>query len=98
MKWHKLFLTQGVLLLTLLLAFGSCTTSSELEERDWKLVWADEFNGGAGESPDPTGPAGTPRNVRMQNARSAVIRSPTDRKRIAAQAWPPITAGRKLVD
>jgi len=44
MKWNKLFLTKGILLLTLLLSIWSCTNSSELEERDWELVWADEFD------------------------------------------------------
>lgn len=52
MKWNRLFLTQGVLLLTLLLTFGSCTSSNEIEERSWQLTWQDEFEGEAGDSPD----------------------------------------------
>ena len=52
MKWNKLFLNNSILLLTLIIAFWSCTNSSELEERNWQLVWEDSFEGQAGQSPD----------------------------------------------
>lgn len=54
MKWNRLILIKGVLSLTLLLIFGSCTSSNEIEERSWQLTWQDEFEGEAGESPDPS--------------------------------------------
>lgn len=52
MKWNKIFLNNSVLLLTIILAFWSCTNSSELEERSWQITWQDEFNSQAGQSPD----------------------------------------------
>jgi len=52
MKWTKLYLTKYALLFTLLLVLGSCTNSSEIEERNWQLVWADDFEGPVDESPN----------------------------------------------
>lgn len=52
MKLNKLFLLQGFLSLIVILAIGSCTNSSELEERNWQIVWQDEFEGQAGQLPN----------------------------------------------
>lgn len=52
MKRNKLFLLQGFLSLIVILAIGSCTNSSELEERNWQIVWQDEFEGQAGQLPN----------------------------------------------
>jgi beta-glucanase (GH16 family) len=43
MKWNKLFITSSVLLVTFLLAFWGCE-SSEFPERNYTLVWQDEFD------------------------------------------------------
>lgn len=52
MKWNKLVLKNIVLLLTLIVAFGGCTNTTELEEHNWQITWQDEFNGPAGQAPD----------------------------------------------
>lgn len=52
MKLNKLFLLQSVLSLAVILAIGSCTSSSDLEQRNYQITWQDEFNGQAGQSPD----------------------------------------------
>jgi len=44
MKRHKLYLTSGVLLLSLIFTFWSCIDSNELEEHTWQIVWQDEFD------------------------------------------------------
>jgi len=44
MKWNNRYFTNSVLLLTLLFAFCSCEEASELPNRDWQLVWQDEFD------------------------------------------------------
>lgn len=38
------------------LSFSSCEveTTQQLEERNWRLTWSDEFDGEAGQAPDPT--------------------------------------------
>ncbi len=42
-------------LLMVVLAMGiGCDNSSDSSEREWQLVWEDEFDGSAGQSPDPT--------------------------------------------
>lgn len=43
-------------LTVLLLGFSACEVDEEqqLEDRSWNLVWSDEFDGAAGESPDPS--------------------------------------------
>ncbi len=40
---------------TLMLTLTQCDTDDkqELDNRNWQLVWSDEFDGAAGESPDP---------------------------------------------
>lgn len=40
----------------LLIALSGCETENiqKIESRNWELVWSDEFNGAAGESPDTT--------------------------------------------
>jgi beta-glucanase (GH16 family) len=42
------------LLLLVLVAFNSCSDTSGPEERNWQLVWQDEFDGPAGQLPDST--------------------------------------------
>jgi beta-glucanase (GH16 family) len=58
MKTNILFTTMGKLasLFVLSLIVGSCTPDNfqKLDERNWELVWSDEFNGNAGVLPDPT--------------------------------------------
>jgi hypothetical protein len=42
------------MLLVLLFAFPGCERDDfqKLDQRNWQLVWSDEFNGAAGEQPD----------------------------------------------
>jgi beta-glucanase (GH16 family) len=45
----------GALLLFVGLAFSSCDDDNDLNaERQWQLVWEDDFNGSAGDSVDPS--------------------------------------------
>jgi len=54
MKWVKLIFNL-TLLITIAAAFViSCSDSTSPDEREWKLVWQDEFEGTAGQSPDST--------------------------------------------
>jgi beta-glucanase (GH16 family) len=48
------FLGLSITLLAVLFFIGSCKTDDSPGEKNWELVWADEFNGSAGESPDAT--------------------------------------------
>ncbi len=50
MKRYKLVLTFSTLFL--ILSLVSCTQTNEPEERNWQLVWQDEFDGPAGQSPN----------------------------------------------
>lgn len=52
MNWNKINLIGSILLITLFLTLLSCTNSNELEERNWQIVWQDDFEGNAGQSPD----------------------------------------------
>lgn len=52
MKLFKSIFRNNIPLLTILLIFWSCTSSTELEERNWELVWEDNFNGEANQAPD----------------------------------------------
>lgn len=45
---------KSCLLLILSWAFISCEEESLIKERDWQLVWEDNFDGAAGQSPDST--------------------------------------------
>lgn len=51
-KTHKIVIFSLVCLIFL----AGCATDDlqKLEPRNWQLVWSDEFNGEAGESPDPS--------------------------------------------
>jgi beta-glucanase (GH16 family) len=42
----------GALLFLLAFAFSSCEDDNAIEKRNWQLVWEDEFEGPAGQSPD----------------------------------------------
>ena len=42
------------LLIVILVLFIGCDSTSDSSERAWQLVWQDEFDGSAGQSPDPT--------------------------------------------
>jgi beta-glucanase (GH16 family) len=44
MRQNNLILTNIFLFLILLLVSAGCTQSTEIEERNWNLVWQDEFN------------------------------------------------------
>lgn len=53
MKTYKLISISPIFLLSmLLLTLWSCSSTDEIEKRDWKLVWQDEFN--APGAPDAT--------------------------------------------
>ena len=56
MKYNNLtFSTNVFLFLSLLLVFAACMDDdNEIKERTWELVWEDEFEGTAGQSPDET--------------------------------------------
>lgn len=56
MKINYRILVSAALFSIMLFMFAGCDKSNEqkLEEKDWQLVWSDEFNGPAGESPDST--------------------------------------------
>ena len=54
MNWHSSRFSSMALLLLALVAFNSCSDTSGPEERNWQLVWQDEFDGPAGQSPDST--------------------------------------------
>lgn len=56
MKINYRILVSATLFSIMLFMFAGCDKSNEqkLEEKDWQLVWSDEFNGPAGESPDST--------------------------------------------
>ena len=47
---------QCIALISALVVFASCKKEAiqKLEPRNWQLVWSDEFEGTAGQSPDPT--------------------------------------------
>jgi beta-glucanase (GH16 family) len=57
MKTNNLLINIGrsALLLTVSLMVGSCTPDDyqKLDERNWELVWSDDFTGNAGTLPDP---------------------------------------------
>ena len=50
----RLLITKVLCLLIVSAAFISCEEDSLIQERDWQLVWEDNFEGAAGESPDAT--------------------------------------------
>jgi beta-glucanase (GH16 family) len=58
MKTNNPFITMSKLasLLVLSIIVGSCTPDNfqKLDERNWELVWSDDFTGNAGTLPDPT--------------------------------------------
>ena len=53
MKWNKLIWAQSILLLVAVIGLSSCLEDDELPQRNWQLVWSDEFDGAAGELPNP---------------------------------------------
>jgi beta-glucanase (GH16 family) len=44
MKRNNIYSISSILLAALLIAFGGCIKENELEERNWQLVWQDEFD------------------------------------------------------
>jgi beta-glucanase (GH16 family) len=52
MKVNKIIMKNWRSLLILAFAFWSCTNSTDIEQRNWQIVWQDEFEGEAGQSPD----------------------------------------------
>ncbi|MEM1319254.1 MAG: glycoside hydrolase family 16 protein [Bacteroidota bacterium] len=52
MKIINSILAKSALLLIAVLGFWSCENDNQIEERSWQLVWEDEFDGPAGQSPD----------------------------------------------
>ena len=53
MKWKNSIFTISLFSLCMLVAFAGCDDDNGIEERNWQLVWQDEFDGPAGQSPDP---------------------------------------------
>jgi beta-glucanase (GH16 family) len=51
MKRNSIFSLTNVLVLMLLLAFGSCDDKNDLVEHNWQIVWQDEFD--VDGAPDP---------------------------------------------
>lgn len=52
-QWKRILLFSGLTVL-LLAAFGCDDDDvSDMDDRSWQLVWSDEFDGAAGELPDP---------------------------------------------
>ena len=49
---NSTIIIKGLLLLALILPFASCSDDNGIEDRDWQIVWQDEFDGPAGQSPD----------------------------------------------
>ncbi len=45
-------LSTSIIMLTFLLLFNCCTEDNEIIERNWQIVWQDEFDGSAGQSVD----------------------------------------------
>ncbi len=52
MKLFKSIFRNSIPLLAILLILWSCTNSTEIVERNWELVWEDNFNGEANQAPD----------------------------------------------
>jgi len=53
MKWSHLVLKNSVLLFLISCAFWSCKEDNVNNDRNYELVWEDNFTGTAGTSPDP---------------------------------------------
>jgi beta-glucanase (GH16 family) len=53
---YKNTVKKSILLVSTMLLFLSCNVdeNQQIDQRNWQLVWSDEFDGAAGESPDPT--------------------------------------------
>lgn len=54
MKVNNSFFAGSIFIIAVLLFAGSCKNDDMSTERNWELVWSDEFDGGVGESPDST--------------------------------------------
>jgi beta-glucanase (GH16 family) len=55
MKWNPSTLINCVLMMAVILGFQSCLEDkNDLIDREYQLVWEDEFNGAAGTAPDAT--------------------------------------------
>lgn len=52
MKWNQSILIKSTLLFAVLVGFWACDEGEVVEERNWKLVWSDDFDGPAGQLPD----------------------------------------------
>ncbi len=52
MKWNQSILIKSTLLFAVLVGFWACDKGEVVEERNWKLVWEDDFDGPAGQLPD----------------------------------------------
>jgi beta-glucanase (GH16 family) len=54
MKYNNSILIKSIFFSALLFTFWSCGETNDIEVRDYQLVWEDNFDGSAGESPDAT--------------------------------------------
>ena len=52
MNWRIFRFCSLTILLIFIIGLTSCSETSGPEERNWQLVWQDEFDGPAGQSPD----------------------------------------------
>lgn len=53
MKINKIYWPTSALLLATLFLFSACNGDDDIQQRnDWQLVWEDQFDGPAGQSPD----------------------------------------------
>ncbi len=52
MKWNYKLLNKTILLSALLFTIWGCSDDDEIIERNWQIVWQDEFEGSAGQSID----------------------------------------------
>jgi beta-glucanase (GH16 family) len=54
MNWYKIRFISLLWLAMTLILFASCDNTTGPEERNWQLVWQDEFDGPANQLPDST--------------------------------------------
>ncbi len=50
---NKILRNKIVLMIAAIFLLAACSSSSEPDEMEWELVWEDNFDGPAGQSPDP---------------------------------------------
>lgn len=54
MTWFRFRFSTLALVITIAFIFSGCSNTNEPREREWQLVWQEEFEGTAGQLPDST--------------------------------------------